>query len=58
MNGLVWIAVALGVLWLLGVTVFKIVSFAIHLALIAALVLFAIWAFQKVTGAAHRARSS
>jgi hypothetical protein len=57
MNGLAWSAVALAVLWVLGFVVFEIVSLVIHLALVAALVLFAIWAFQKVTGAAHRARS-
>lgn len=53
MNGLLWLAVLLAVLWFLGVAVFKVVGFAIHLAVIAAVVLFAIWAFQKVTGRTH-----
>ena len=53
MNGLLWLAIILAVVWLLGISVFKIASFAIHVAIIAALVFFAIWAFQKMTGRAR-----
>lgn len=39
MNALVWLAIALAVVWFLGIAVFKVVGFAIHIALIAAVVL-------------------
>jgi len=50
MNALVWLAVALAVLWFFGIVFFKIVGFAIHIALIAAVILFAIWLYRKTLG--------
>jgi hypothetical protein len=55
MNALVWLAVALGILWLVAVAAFKIVGFAVHLALIASVVLLAVWAVRKVIGVRSRA---
>jgi hypothetical protein len=51
MNALAWLAVLLIAIWLTGVVFFKIVGFAIHLALIAAVVLLLAWAVRKFTGA-------
>lgn len=50
MNALVWLALALAVLWFLGVAVFEVVGFAIHLALIAAALLLIAWGVRKVMG--------
>lgn len=50
MNALVWLAIALVVLWFLGVAVFKVVGFAIHLALIAAVLLLIAWGVRRVLG--------
>ncbi len=50
MNVLIWIAVALGILWALAVTVFKMVGLAIHLTLVVAALLVVAWAAQKVFG--------
>ena len=44
-------ACALIAIWLAGVVFFKIIGFAIHLALIVAAVLLLAWAVRKFTGA-------
>jgi hypothetical protein len=51
MNALAWLAVVLIAIWFAGVVFFKLVGFAIHLALIAAIVLLLAWAIRKFTGA-------
>ncbi|HEX2877567.1 MAG TPA: DUF5670 family protein [Polyangiaceae bacterium] len=51
MNALAWLAVVLLAIWVSGVVFFKIVGFAIHLALIAAAVLLIAWAIRRFTGA-------
>lgn len=51
MNALAWLAVVLIAIWMAGVVFFKVVGFAIHLALLAALLLLAAWAYRKFTGA-------
>ena len=50
MNALAWLAVLLIAIWVGGVVFFKIVGFAIHLALLAAVVLLIAWAVRKFTG--------
>lgn len=57
MNALAWLAVVLIAIWLAGVVFFKLVGFAIHLALIAAVVLLIAWAVRKFTGARGDAAS-
>lgn len=46
MHVLLWIGIVLLALWLLGFLVFKVVGFAIHLLLIAAVVMI-IWGLVK-----------
>lgn len=46
MHVLLWIGIILLVIWLLGLVVFKVVGFAIHLLLIAAVVMI-IWGLVK-----------
>ena len=46
MHPMVWLGVALLVLWVLAWLVFKIVSFAVHVLLIAAVV-FLVWGLLK-----------
>jgi membrane protein implicated in regulation of membrane protease activity len=53
MNSLAWLAVVLIAIWVAGVVFFKIVGFAIHLALIAAVVLLIAWAVRKFTSASN-----
>ena len=50
MNALAWLAVALVVVWFLGVAFFKVVGFAIHLALVAAVVMLIAWAVRRFAG--------
>lgn len=50
MNALAWLAVVLLAIWLAGVVFFKLVGFAIHLALIAAVLMLVAWAFGKFSG--------
>lgn len=54
MNALIWLAVVLMGVWLVGVLFFKVVGFAIHLALIAGVVMLIAWAIRRFTGAAAR----
>jgi Family of unknown function (DUF5670) len=49
MNALAWLALVLLAIWVAGVAFFKIVGFAIHLALIAAVVLLIAWAVRKMS---------
>jgi hypothetical protein len=51
MNALGWLALVLIAIWLAGVVFFKVVGFAIHLALIAAVVMLIAWAVGKAKGA-------
>ena len=46
MHPLLWLGLALVVLWLLAVAVFKVVGFLIHVVLLAALVCI-VWGFVK-----------
>lgn len=48
MSGLVWLALVLAVVWVVGVMVFKLLGLAIHLALVAAGLCLALWAFRRV----------
>ena len=47
MNSLVWLAIALIVLWILVRMVFAVTGFFLHLLWIAALIFAAIWLFNK-----------
>lgn len=48
MNWLIWLAVVLVVLWVLAQALGWVLGAALHLLWIVALVLFAVWLFQKV----------
>jgi hypothetical protein len=50
MNALGWLAVVLIIVWVTGIAVFKVVGFAIHLALIAAVLMLVVWAVGKFSG--------
>lgn len=50
MNALAWFALVLLAIWVAGVAFFKIVGFAIHLALIAAVILLIAWAVRRLSG--------
>jgi len=50
---LLWLAVALVLLWVMGVVVLKVMSFAIHLALLAAVVLVVLHVVRKATRGRH-----
>lgn len=50
MQTFVWLAVLLVVLWILARVVFAVTSFFLHLLLIAAVVLGAIWLYKKYAG--------
>lgn len=54
MNGLAWLALVLLAIWIAGVAFFKIVGFAIHLALVAAVLLLIAWAVRKMSGSGGR----
>ncbi|MDF3068780.1 MAG: hypothetical protein K0R38_4381 [Polyangiaceae bacterium] len=47
MNALAWLALLLIVIWLVAVVALKVVSLAIHLALLAAVVLLVAWALRR-----------
>lgn len=49
-NVLLWIAIALLVLWVLGWGLFEAASIAVHVLLVAALVMLALWVFRRATG--------
>jgi hypothetical protein len=50
MNALIWLALALMVVWLVAVLALKVVSMAIHLALLAAVLLLIAWALRRGKG--------
>lgn len=50
MNALAWFALVLLAIWVAGVAFFKIVGFAIHLALIAAVILLIAWTVRRLSG--------
>ena len=50
MNALAWFALILLAIWVAGVAFFKVVGFAIHLALIAAVVLLVAWVVRNMSG--------
>ncbi len=50
MNALVWLAMALVVIWLVAVVALKVVSLAIHLALLGAVLLLIAWALRRGKG--------
>jgi hypothetical protein len=50
MNALAWLALVLLAIWVAGVVFFKIVGFAIHLALVAAVLLLLAWVVRKMSG--------
>jgi hypothetical protein len=50
MNALAWLALVLLAIWVAGVAFFKIVGFAIHLALVAAVVLLIAWTVRRMSG--------
>jgi hypothetical protein len=54
MNALAWLAVVLIAIWVAGVVFFKVVGFAIHLALGAAVILLIAWAIRRFTGTSGR----
>jgi hypothetical protein len=47
MNALAWLALLLIVIWLVAVVALKVVSLAIHLALLAAVLLLVAWALRR-----------
>lgn len=49
MNRLLWLALALVALWVVAVTAFGVVGFALHLALLAAALLFIAWLVRRAT---------
>jgi hypothetical protein len=51
MNALGYLALVLIAIWVAGVVFFKVVGFAIHLALIAAVVMLVAWAVGRAKGA-------
>ncbi len=50
MNALAWLALVLIVIWLVAVLALKVVSLAIHLALLGAVVLLIAWALRRGKG--------
>lgn len=50
MNALAWLALVLIVIWLVAVVALKVVSLAIHLALLAAVLLLVAWALRRGKG--------
>ena len=54
MNALVWLALVLIAIWVAAVAFFKIVGFAIHLALVAAVVMLIAWGVRKMSGPGSR----
>ena len=55
MNALIWMAGLLAVGWLVVVTTFKIVSFAVHLLIVLAGVLLVVWVVRKLLGHGNNA---
>ncbi|HET9986514.1 MAG TPA: lmo0937 family membrane protein [Longimicrobiales bacterium] len=49
MGALVWIALVLFILWLLGLVAFKTAGFAIHIILIVAVIMLIIGLFRRST---------
>lgn len=49
MGALIWFAIVLFILWLLGLIVFKAAGFGIHLLLIVAVILLIIGLFRRST---------
>jgi hypothetical protein len=54
MNSLVWLALVLLVAWLILKMALAVTSGLIHLLWIAALIMFAMWAFGKLRGTSGR----
>ena len=54
MNALVWLALLLVVAWLILKMAVAVTSGLIHLLLLAAVIMFAVWAFGKMRGAGPR----
>lgn len=50
MNALLWFAFVLLAIWVAGVAFFKLLGFAIHLALVAAVLLLIAWTVRKMSG--------
>jgi hypothetical protein len=50
MNALAWLALVLLVVWLVAVVALKVVSLAIHLALLGSVLLLVAWALRRGKG--------
>lgn len=49
MNALLWIAIILIVLWLLGFALFEVAGFLLHVLLIIAVIMLIVWAIRRAT---------